>query len=307
MLTPSRLSAKIREKALALGFDACGFVPARPLEEERARLLSWLMQGHHAGMGYMARHVEERLDPSRLVPGSKSVIVVLLNYFPRKEMPAAPEVPRIARYAWGRDYHRVVRRKLKELLAWIDRELVPVRGRAFVDSAPLLERELARRAGLGWRGRNGLLLTRKGSWFFLGELVVDLELAYDHEEVKDLCGTCTRCVEACPTGAILPQRTVDARRCLSYWTIEHKEETFPEEAPASFHGWAFGCDICQEVCPWNSKAEPHRMPEFDPDERRITLTREEWRSLDEEGFRRLFAGTPVMRAGLQRMKRNVER
>lgn len=301
-------SERIRRKALELGFDACGFVPVLPApEEERRRLLEWLMEGRHAGMEYMARNTDLRLDPARLVPGSKSIVVALLNYAPRHDPYEGRAVPRLSRYAWGRDYHKVMRGKLKTLLSWIDREIAPVRGRVFVDSAPLLERSLAQRAGLGWIGRNGLLITRKGSWFFIGELVIDMELAYDHQEVKDRCGTCTRCVEACPTQAILPGRTLDARRCISYWTVEYKGEHFPDETPQHFSGYAFGCDICQEVCPWNRRAEPHHTPDFDPDERRMSLTHEEWYKMDEETFHDLFAGTPLMRTGLQGMKRNVER
>ena len=304
MISRKEMTERIRAKALALGFDACGIVRAEPLEEERARLLTWLMKGHHAGMDYMARNTGKRLDPGKLVPGSKSVIVVLLNYYPGEIYEKHRGYPRISRYATGRDYHKVMRKKLKGLLAWINETLAPAEGRVFVDTAPLLERAWARRAGLGWTGRNSLLLTKKGSWFFIGEIVTTLELSYDTTEVKDSCGTCTRCIDACPTQAILPDRTVDARRCISYWTIEYKGETFPEETPP-LHGQAFGCDICQEVCPWNSKAQPHHIPDFVPQEGRLTLTRDDWEKMTQAEFERLFAGTPVMRTGLVGMKRNV--
>ncbi len=309
MFSREELSERIKDRALALGFDACGIVRAAPLAEERARLLAWLAAGYHGEMDYMARNTEKRADPTRLVPGSKSIVVVLLNYYPEKyyERPGE-EIPRISRYALGRDYHRVMRRKLKQLLAWVNDELAPAQGRVFVDSAPVLERAWAQRAGLGWTGRNSLLITREGgSYFFIGELVTDLELAYDVPEVKDYCGTCTRCVEACPTGAILSGRTVDATRCLSYWNIEYKGERFPPQAPATLRNRIFGCDICQEVCPWNRKARPHRTPEFLPDEKRLTLTRDDWEKMTEEEFEKLFAGTPVMRTGLKRMKRNALR
>ncbi len=308
MLSPGELSEYIKAKALETGFDACGIVRAEPLEEERSRLLTWLMEGYHAGMDYMARNTEKRLDPARLVPGARSIIVVLLNYYPGDDIyDKGDDIPRISRYAPGRDYHKVIKKKLNGLLTWINEELTPAKGRAFVDSAPVLERAWAVRAGLGWTGKNSLLVTKKGSWFFLGELILDLELAYDEDEVKDHCGSCTRCVEACPTQAILPNRTVDAGRCISYWTIEYKGKDFPAEAPEDLNGWVFGCDICQEVCPWNRKAPLHQVPDFLPDERRLSLTRDDWEKMTEEEFKDLFAGTPVMRTGLERMKRNVER
>ena len=306
MFSRKEMTEKIRRQALALGFDACGVVRAEPLEEERAHLLSWLMNGHQAGMDYMVRNTGKRLDPAKLVPGSKSVIVVLLNYYPGEDLyPEGAGYPRISRYAVGRDYHKVIRKKLKRLLQWINDEVSPAKGRVFVDTAPVLERAWARRAGLGWIGKNSLLLTQKGSWFFLGEIITDLELSYDAAEVKDRCGSCTRCVEACPTQAILPGRTVDANRCISYWTIEYKGEEFPEEMPG-LHGQAFGCDICQEVCPWNQKASPHHTPDFLPKEERLSLTRDDWQKMTGEEFTELFAGTPVMRTGLKGMKRNVE-
>jgi len=305
MISREEMTERIRARVLELGFDACGIVRAEPLEEERARLLSWLMHGYHAGMDYMARNTEKRLDPTLLVPGSKSIIVVLLNYYPGDLYADKGELPRISRYAAGRDYHKVIRRKLKQLLAWINGELAPAAGRVFVDTAPLLERAWARRAGLGWIGKNSLLLTQRGSWFFIGEVVTDLELVYDTPYPVDHCGTCTRCVDACPTQAILPGRTVDARRCLSYWTVEYRGTDFPEEAPGGMHGQAFGCDICQEVCPWNSKAQPHHIPDFVPQEGRLTLARDDWEKRTQAEFERLFAGTPVMRTGLVGMKRNV--
>ena len=309
-MTREELSGRIRARALQLGFDACGIVRAEPLKEERARLLDWLARGYQGEMDYMARNVEKRCDPTRLVPGSRSVIMVLLNYFPGEKFPVAEETDKalISRYAWGRDYHKVIRKKLKQLLKYINDELVPVQGRTFVDSAPVLERAWAQRAGLGWIGKNSMLVTRKwGSWVFVGELIIDHELAYDHPEPRDYCGTCTRCVEACPTQAILPDRMVDATRCISYWTIEYKKETFPPESPPNFKQWIFGCDICQEVCPWNRKASTHHVPDFEPDKKRLTLSRKDWEKMTEEEFKMLFSGTPVMRTGLERMKRNVKR
>ncbi len=309
MFSREELSRRIKEQACAQGFDACGIVRAGPLKEEKFRLLDWLARGHHGEMDYMAGNVDKRTDPTRLVPGSKSVVVVRLNYFPGKYYNnSKQDIPKISRYAAGRDYHKVIRKKLQQLLAWINEALTPVNGRAFVDSAPVLERAWARRAGLGWIGKNSMLITREGgSYFFIGELILDLELAYDHPEPEDYCGTCSRCLDACPTHAIQPNRTVDATRCISYWTIEYRKESFPQEAPENFREWVFGCDICQEVCPWNRKARPHHTPDFLPDEKRLSLTREDWERMTEEEFERLFAGTPVMRTGLERMKRNVKK
>ncbi len=309
MTIRNETSIRIKEKALSLGFDACGIARAEPLKEERAHLLSWLVRGYHGEMDYMARNVGKRADLTRLVPGSKSVIVVLLNYYSGDNVFAGEDwdKPKISRYAVGRDYHKVIRKKLKQMLAWINTELTPVQGRVFVDSAPVLERAWAQRAGLGWTGKNSMLITKEGgSYFFIGELIIDLALTYDHPDPSDYCGTCTRCVEACPTRAILSNRTVDATRCISYWTIEYKKETFPPEAPKDFRDWIFGCDICQEVCPWNRKARPHHTPDFLPDERRLSLTYEDWKNMTEEKFENLFAGTPVMRAGFGNMKRNLE-
>jgi len=229
MFSREELSQRIKEQAYSLGFDACGIVRAEPLKDEKARLLGWLTGNYHGEMDYMARNIEKRTDPTLLVPGSKSIVVVLLNYYPEKYYPKnkKPEIPKISRYAMGRDYHKVIRTKLKRLLAWINEALTPVNGRAFVDSAPVLERAWAQRAGLGWIGKNSMLIIReRGSYFFIGELITDLELAYDHPDPIDYCGTCTRCTDACPARAILPNRTVDATRCISYWTIEYKKETF---------------------------------------------------------------------------------
>jgi len=307
MFSRKELSRQIKEQASILGFDACGIVRAEPLKEEKYRLLDWLARGYNGEMDYMAGNVDKRTDPTLLVPGGKSVVVVRLNYYPGKYYDNhKQDIPKISRYAIGRDYHKVIRKKLKHLLARISEKVTPVNGRVFVDSAPVLERAWAQRAGLGWIGKNSMLVARQGgSYFFIGELILDLELAYDHPAPADYCGTCTRCLDACPTGAIGPIRTVDATRCISYWTIEYKKETFPQDAPDTFRDWIFGCDICQEVCPWNRKVRPHHTPDFLPNEKRLSLTREDWKKMTEEEFHNLFAGTPVMRTGLGGMKRNV--
>ncbi|GIV32263.1 MAG: epoxyqueuosine reductase [Saprospiraceae bacterium] len=294
----------IRQRALELGFDAVGFARARRLDEEEAHLREWLLRGYHGEMAYMANHFEMRLDPTRLVPGAKTVVVLMHNYFP-KEKQKDPQAPRLARYAYGRDYHRILKKKLKHLLAFIRSEIGPVEGRAFVDSAPVMERQWARLAGLGWTGRNTLLINpRRGSFFFLAELIIDLELPPD-EPMRDYCGTCRRCIEACPTDAIDPQGyLLDASRCISYLTIELKGP-IPEEFRGKMANWAFGCDICQEVCPWNRFSTPHGEPAFDPLPRLMEMKREEWMNLTREAFDSLFAGSAVKRTGYQGLMRNL--
>ncbi|HCS21479.1 MAG TPA: tRNA epoxyqueuosine(34) reductase QueG, partial [Bacteroidetes bacterium] len=237
----------IKEAALELGFSFCGISEARFLEEEAPRLESWLQAGHHGAMGYMANHFDKRLDPRLLVPGAKSVVSLLYNYH-NSEVPLDPEAPKIASYAYGRDYHKVVKKKLLRLMEQLEQKVGKVEGRAFVDSAPVMERQWAAQAGLGWTGKNTLLINKQqGSWFFLAELIIDLELEAD-APIKDYCGTCTACIDACPTDAITPY-SVAAEKCISYLTIELKDD-IPEEFKGKMESWAFGCDICQQVCPW---------------------------------------------------------
>lgn len=302
----ANISEQIKQKALALGFDACGITSAVPLEEERSHMLEWLATGNHADMHWMENHLEKRLDPSKLVPGSKSVIVVLHNYYYREEQ-AGEEQPVVSRYARGRDYHKVVKKKLLTLKQFIHDEIKPVEGRAFVDSAPVLERTLARRAGLGWTGKNSMLLNRRlGSYFFIGELILNLELPPDKPFTTDFCSTCTRCIDACPTGAITRSYVVDSRKCISWWTIEYKGTEIKGPAPESFRNRIFGCDICQEVCPWNQKAPDSHEEDYAPVPDLQKMTLKDWETMDEETFKTRFAHTPLMRAGYEGIRRNLK-
>ncbi len=305
MDTPAHNSLKIRKKALELDFLDCGIARAEFLEEDAPRLRTWLKNGFHGDMGYMENHFGKRVDPRRLVEGGRSLIVVLQNYH-TTEKQRDPEAPRISRYAYGKDYHKIVRKKLKSLLSWMQEEMGPVRGRIFVDSAPVLERAWAARAGLGWIGKHSLLLNPKyGSWFFLGVIICDLELEAD-SPMNEYCGDCTRCIDACPTQAILPGRTVDASRCLSYLTIENREPEIPAEFSDRMKGWAFGCDICQEVCPWNKNAHPHREEWLKPRPGLLEMSREEWMKMDETRFHELFESSAVKRAKFEGLRRNLD-
>ncbi len=301
---PRRASILIREEARRLGFNDCGMARVRPLEEEADRLSHWLEQGYQAGMSYMERHLEKRVDPGKLVPGARSVISVILNYHPSGE-PFSPGAPKIARYAWGEDYHPVIREKLHALLDFINREISPVKGRVFVDSAPVLDRAWAALAGLGWIGKNSMLISRKfGSYIFIGEIICDLELATD-QPVPDYCGSCTRCLDACPTGALVAPRQLDSNRCISYCTIEHRGE-IPAAMKGKLDNWIFGCDICQEVCPWNLKQVPLTEPRFSPLPGLPAMKREDWLEMSEESFRERFRKSALLRAGYAGIRRNLD-
>lgn len=296
---------KIKQKALSLGFQACGIARARRLDEEEAGLKNYLELNYHGEMAYMAGHFEKRLDPTRLVPGAKSVIVVLLNYFP-KQIQSGENIPVVSKYAYGKDYHEIVKNKLQELYLFVQKEIAPVTGRFFTDSAPVLERAWAVQAGLGWIGKNGLLLNKTlGSFFFIGELIIDLELDYDEPCKKEYCGTCTRCLDACPTNALVEPKVLDARRCISYLTIE-KRGSIPEEFRALMQGRIFGCDICQDVCPWNQNLKPHNEEAFNPPQFLLQMTDDYWKNLDEKEFEKLFEKSPVIRAGFHKLKSNIE-
>jgi epoxyqueuosine reductase len=290
---------RLQTLALELGFLDCKVAQARRLDEESQRLENWLQQGNHGEMGYMERHFEERLDPRRLLAGCRSVVVLLHNYY--QEVPPS-DSPKIAMYAQGEDYHRVLKDKMRVLVQRMREEFGEFNVRIFTDSAPILEKSWAALAGAGWVGKNtNLLQKQSGSYFFLAEILCDLEFTYDHP-VKDHCGDCNRCVDACPTGALEPYR-LDARRCLSYLTIELRNQ-IPESFEGQSEGWAFGCDICQEVCPWNRFSTTHKEPRFDP----LTPsfpTAQEWLNMSEEEFKTMFQHSPIARAGLQNMQRNV--
>ncbi|HPR31926.1 MAG TPA: tRNA epoxyqueuosine(34) reductase QueG [Prolixibacteraceae bacterium] len=293
----------IKQKALLLGFSDCGIARAGKLQEEEQGLDNYLSNAYHADMAYMSRNKDLRLDPTLLVPGAKSIVVVLANYFPEKKQNAG--VPIVAKYAYGTDYHRVIKKKLRHLLEFIHTEIGPVSGRAFTDSAPVLERAWAVKAGLGWIGKNGMLINRKlGSFFFIGELVIDRELEYDAPYPNEYCGTCTRCLETCPTGALLKPGVLDARRCISWLTIEKKDDT-PEALKSLLNRRIFGCDICQDVCPWNRNAAPTPIDEFRPDLRFLSMTTVDWMKLDENQFRERFRYTPLQRAGFEKLRMNI--
>ncbi|HOG12174.1 MAG: tRNA epoxyqueuosine(34) reductase QueG [Smithellaceae bacterium] len=302
---PATLAAAIKEEARRLGFDGCGISRAEALPEDALRLCSWLERGHHAGMAYMERQPEKRVDPTLLFQGARSVVSVLLNYYPSGTQ-TDPEAPVLAKYAYGKDYHVVVREKLNRLLKKISSGIAPVRGRAFVDTAPLLEKAWAARAGLGWIGKNTCLISPgKGSFCFIGTLLIDIPLQYDRP-VADLCGDCTLCIDACPAKAIVAPRTLDAGHCISYLTIESR----PENSGMPNHrlaGRVFGCDICQDVCPWNRSAAPHHEKDFDAPPGLIEMTREDWFNLNEEKYKRILQHSAVQRIGFEGLKRNLER
>jgi epoxyqueuosine reductase len=295
----------IRQKAFELGFSDCGFTSAEELLADIPMLKQWLDEGMHADMHYMANHFEKRTNPSKLVDGAKSVIVLLTNYFP-KEKPENADSPIIARYAYGQDYHHVIKEKLKQLFNYIKDELYPpLEGRFFVDSAPVLERSLAVKAGLGWIGKNtNLIHKRLGSYVFVSELIVNIELPLG-EPIKEACGGCTRCIDACPTNALIAPHKLDARKCISYLTIENKE-TIPEEFKGKMENRVFGCDICQEACPWTWKSRPHSINEFYPNPKILTLLPDEWKNLSKEEFSEIFRKSAVKRTKFEGLRRNID-
>lgn len=296
----------IMEEALRLGFLDCGITSSEPPENEGEHLSDWIRKDYHGAMRFMEDHSDLRTDPKKLLEGARSVIMVLQNYYTasQQEDPAAPV---IARYAYGRDYHAVITKKLKKLLNYIQAEIHPCQGRIFVDSAPVLEKALAHRAGLGWIGKNSLLLSRKsGSFFFIGGIITDLELDYNQTPAGEYCGDCKLCMEACPTGAIVQPGVLDARKCISYLTIENRRGGLPAELKSNFQNRVFGCDICQEVCPWNSNAHPHNEPLLKPNPALLGMTREDWYALDEKKFTGLFKDTPVERLKYSGLKRNLD-
>jgi epoxyqueuosine reductase len=301
----SAYSNLIKDEAKKLGFMFCGIAKAEFLEEEAPRLEAWLKQGMHGEMQYMENYFDKRLDPRLLVDGAKSVISLGLNYYTDQQQ-SDPLAPRISKYAYGIDYHTVIKDKLKQLLQVINEKIGEVNGRAFVDSAPVLDKAWAKKAGLGWTGKNtNLLNTKTGSFFFLAELIIDLELEYDIPATADHCGTCTRCIDACPTEAIVAPYIVDGSRCISYLTIELKNE-IPQEFAGKMDNWMFGCDICQDVCPWNKFSVLHQETSFTPPEELLGMKKKDWEDITEEIFQKVFKNSPVKRTKFIGLKRNID-
>ncbi len=295
----------IKKTAAQLGFDYCGIAPAQKLDEDAKRLEQWLHSGMHGSMQYMEKYFDMRIDPGLLVPGAKSVITLLKNYYPAEEQ--KKDAPKISKYAFGKDYHEVIKEKLNEFLQLIKENIGDIHGRGFVDSAPVLERTWAQKSGAGWIGKNGNLINKQmGSFYFIATLITDLELAYDDPFAKDYCGTCTRCIEACPTDAILPDKVIDGSRCISYFTIELKEMMIPGEMKGKFDDWMFGCDTCQDVCPWNRFSKPTTELAFTPIPQILNLSLKEWELMTEESFKEIFRQSPLRRSKFKGIQRNLK-
>ena len=298
-----RHSHLIKHEASQLGFSFCGISKAEFLKDEAPRLEEWLKRGYQGKMSYLENYFDKRMDPTLLVPGAKSVVSLLYNYSPKKDL-ARQDHFKVSKYAYGEDYHFVVKDKLKSFLDILKEKIGAINGRAFVDSAPVMERAWAQRSGLGWIGKNSLLLNREmGSFFFIAEMIIDLRLEYDHA-VKDFCGTCTACLDACPTDAIVEPYVVDGSKCISYYTIELKE-SIPTEVKGKFENWIFGCDICQDVCPWNSFSRPHSEDRFNPGEALRGFSKQDWREITNEVFTKVFGKSAVKRTKLEGLKRNI--
>lgn len=294
----------IKSAATGLGFDFCGIAKAVKLNEDAHRLETWLSSGMQGRMKYMENHFDLRIDPCKLVPGAKSVITLLLNYFPSVQQ--KDDVPQISKYAYGKDYHFVIKEKLKNLLNLIIENIGDVNGRGFVDSAPVLERTWAQKSGLGWIAKNGNLITKKnGSFFFIATLIVDLELEYDEPFAGDYCGSCTRCIDACPTDAILEDKVIDGSKCISYFTIELKEMLIPSDMQGKFSNKIFGCDVCQDVCPWNRFSKPTNEVAFTPLPEVLNFSTNDWQELTEESFKIIFKDSPMQRSKYEGIKRNL--
>jgi epoxyqueuosine reductase len=292
---------KIKSTAQDLGFLSCGISKAEFLEEEAPRLEQWLKEGRHGQMAYMENHFDKRLDPRLLVPGARSVVSLLFNYYPEKQQ--ASEAPKFSKYAYGQDYHEVIKDKLKKFFQRIQDQIGEVNGRVFVDSAPVMDKAWAARSGLGWIGKNTNLIAQKvGSFFFIAELILDLELEYD-TPATDHCGSCTACIDACPTQALTPYQ-IDANKCISYLTIELKDQ-IPDEFQGKMDGWAFGCDVCQDVCPWNRFSKPHREPLFEPQPQLLQYRQKDWEELTEATFELIFKNSAVKRTRYKGLKRNL--
>jgi len=305
LLSAEKNTQIIKAEALRLGFNTCGIAKAVQLDEDAIRLEQWLKKGFNSGMQYMDHNFDLRIDPRKLVPGARSVITLLLNYFPAQEQQS--NAPHIATYAYGTDYHFVIKDKLNQLLQFITDNIGAVDGRGFVDSAPVLERSWAVRSGLGWVGKNGNLLTKhSGSFFFIATLITDLDLIADTPFATDHCGTCTRCIDACPTQAIVSPTQIDGGKCISYLTIELKDTFIPDEFHKKMEGWLFGCDICQDVCPWNRFSKPNTEPAFTPIPEILNLSLKEWEAMTEETFNKTFKNSPLKRTKWKGIQRNIK-
>ncbi len=300
------LTQKIKQQAKLLGFQNCGIAKAEELTEEARLLEAWLNQNYQGEMAYMANHFDKRIDPRKLVDGAKSVISLSYNYFTEKRQ-ADPEAPIISTYAFGEDYHEVVKGKLAQLLSFLKQEVGDVYARCFVDSAPVMEKAWAKRAGVGWIGKHTNLLTKgTGSFFFLAEIICDVALEYD-SPVKDFCGNCTKCIDACPTNAIFAPYQLDASKCISYFTIELKHHIdLPDTLSDQFENRMYGCDICQDVCPINARAKPHSEPLFEPKEELLYMSKNDWQQLSEDAFKKLFKNSAVKRTKYHGLMRNIK-
>ena len=295
----------VKSTAKELGFDYCGIAKAQKLNEDAVRLETWLRRGFHGSMQYMEKYFDLRVDPTLLVPGAKSVITLMLNYFPSQQQKNT--APKISKYAFGKDYHEVIKSKLNNFLFMLQEKIGDIHGRGFVDSAPVLERTWAQRSGLGWIGRNGNLITKQqGSFFFVATLITDLELLYDDPFAKDYCGSCRRCIDACPTNAILDNKVINGSSCISYFTIELKDMLIPDEMKGKFQNWMFGCDICQDVCPWNRFSKPAAEAAFTPVPEILNLSTKEWENITEETFKNIFKESPLKRAKFKGIQRNLK-
>jgi epoxyqueuosine reductase len=300
----TEFSRLIKEEAHRLGFDACGISKVERLDDDAERLRLWLIRGMQGHMDYMNNNFEKRVNPAELVPGSKSVISVLLNYFPSRRQ-VDISAPVISSYAFGEDYHNVIKKKLKDLFKYINSNLIPVEGRVFVDSAPVLDRAWAAKSGLGWIGKNSnLISTKHGSFVFIGTLIIDLELRYD-TAIHDHCGGCSKCIQACPTHAIQEPAVIDSNKCISYLTIENKNQ-IPEFFIDKFSNRVFGCDICQDVCPWNKRAKPNQVKEFEAVPDLLEMTKIDWQNLNEDNYKKIFKKSAVKRVKFSGLRRNID-
>ena len=294
----------VKSLSQKLGFNYCGIAKAQLLDDDARRLENWLHSGKHGSMKYMENYFDLRIDPCKLVPGAKSVITLLKNYFPG-QLPQ--QELKISKYALGNDYHSVIKNQLKQLLQEMQENIGSISGRGFIDSAPVLERAWAEKSGLGWVGKNGNLINKQnGSFFFIATLITDLDLEYDEAFAKDYCGTCTKCIDACPTEAILPEKVVDGSKCISYFTIELKDELIPDSMSGKFQNWMFGCDICQDVCPWNRFSTLHNEQGFTPIPEILNFTTKDWEELTEESFKKIFSNSPLKRSKFSGIKRNLK-